>query len=122
MKTSVEIRPTTAEDMRVFYGKPVKPTVKAWSVFWKDELTCIAGLTLSQQGFVAFSDVKPNDAPKMTVWRTIKKLMDLIGQTSVLYSSPHLDKPSAPKMLKTLGFQDTGKEIDGKPVYVRRVN
>lgn len=117
----VTIRPTTPEDVAGFFGRSLQPTIRAWTAFYRGEAACIAGISLGEHGFVAFSDVKPGiDAPKMTVWRTVRALMKLIASTGVpVYSSPNVHLCGAPKLLEILGFTDTGKMQDGMKIYRR---
>lgn len=122
MKMSDEpiIRQATKQDIIDFYGSSLSRTIKAWAVIWKGKIVCIAGVTVEWGGQVAFSDVKEYDAPKLTTWRTIKKLMSLMEKTDApILSSPDGGRSTSEKLLKTLGFCDSGKRLEGKRIFVR---
>lgn len=116
-----EIRQATAADVQALFGKPISRTIKAWSVFWKGELVCIAGYTVEHGGCVVFSDVKPGiEASKLLKWRTIKRLMQLIADTPTpLLAATTPENTSSRKLLRLLGFCDSGRMQDGYRVYYR---
>lgn len=112
MRNEIEIRPTTADDVLAFYGQPSPKSMRAFTVLRDGEIACIAGVTIEPDGLVAFSDMK-GTAPKMTIWRTAKKLTKLIQDMQL----PAYATTSNGKFLASLGLEYAG-EIEGQTVYI----
>lgn len=116
----VEIRKATAEDVKAFYPEGL-PTNSAyvWVAIYKGELACIAGLTVSRFGAVAFSDLKPiaKTAPKRVIWETAKQLFAEIkglGLPMITAADPCLK--GSKEFLERLGFTHVGPRY-GKEVF-----
>ncbi len=119
----IEIRPTTSDDAQEMWGHAPRVGIKAWSVFWRGKLACIAGYTIEDQGHVCFADMteEAEAAPKMTIFKTAKALMKNIAKNEiVLIASPDVCKKNAERFLMAMGFSDTGRKMDGKKVFVGR--
>lgn len=98
----IEIRPARPGDFPPVCGKANDRTVIAFTVEWGGEPVCIAGVTLEKGQFIIFSDIREGvNAPKMTVWRTARKLAERI-------KSLNLPAVTAPchtgRFLETLGL------------------
>lgn len=108
----IEIRPTIAADFPVVCRRPNDKTVKAFTVVRDGEPVAIAGVTIEKDKFVAFSDVKEGvTAPKMTIWRTAKKLADLIKNLKL----PAITAPvHTGKFLQSLGLECAGECEQGQ--------
>lgn len=118
MHPDVVIRRATAEDIGAFYGQAIRPSVKAWVALWKGEVACIAGIAFEENGEVAFSDVKPSiDAPKITIWRTAKALLEEMKAKGLPLIVP-LDRrrDKTEKFLMSLGLVWVGGD-DVNPIY-----
>lgn len=103
----VIIRPIKSDDILAFYGHGLRRTVKGWAVDYNGDLAAICGVTIGRGPVVAFSEIRPGlDVPKITVWRTAKKLMQNIEDQGFkmvfALASPKL--PGAPAFLERLGF------------------
>lgn len=110
----IEIKPTTADDVIAFNGKPSDKTIRAFSV-WKDgQLACIAGVTIEPDKIVAFSDVRSHNAPKLTVYRVARELMKRIKEMNLpAIAVANADLPNSQRFLASLGFTFVGDCEDG---------
>ncbi len=116
----VEIRRATADDIIAFYGKPTRASVKAWVALWNGEPTCMAGIALERAGPIAFSDMKPNDAPLMTIWRTAKIMLELIKEKGLPIMVALEDcRDSSGRFMESLGLVPVKRDNDmGVTVYM----
>jgi hypothetical protein len=102
----VDIKKATDEDIRIFYPDGSPFTIQAWVASYKGTPTCLAGVIYEKTRFVPFSDVIPNDAPKMTVWRTVLELWGLIKGLELPLTTGVQCKKS--EFLERLGFKHIG--------------
>lgn len=114
IKSSIEIRPATAADIRHFSDKPCDKTIKAMVVLKDGEIAALSGITIERDRLVAFSDVKNVDASKFTVWRVAKELMAFISKNNLpVFAMTDSTKPNSGKFLERLGFHYEGECEDG---------
>ena len=110
----IEIRPAIASDFDEVCGSRNHVTVRAFTVTRNGEPVAIAGITLERGQFVAFSDIKEGvTAPKMTIWKTARKLAELIKGLNL----PAISTTSNGKFLESMGFQYRGESED-KQIYI----
>lgn len=113
MKASeITIRPATLGDIEEFFGRKPDRTVKAMVVEKDGEPACIAGVTFGKGYVEAFSDMKPVDVPRRTIWRYAQKLKAMIHATGL----PCIATTGNPKFLEKLGFRYVG-EFYGKQAF-----
>lgn len=119
----LEITPATEQDIVTFYGRKCADTIKAWAFTWRGELVAIAGFARDHAGFTLFSDVMPGlEAPRKLRWLAIQHFMHLVDESKIpFYSAPSNELPNACKLLKRLGFVDTGRTHEGYKIYWRGV-
>lgn len=108
MIKDVEIRRANAEDIKAFYPAGSPRTCYVWVAHYKGVPACLAGVTVERGGHVAFCDIKQNDAPKMTVWRTAKVLFNHMKSLGLpmmaIYCDPELQRMGQ-EFVKRLGFR-----------------
>jgi len=111
----VEIKKATAEDIKFFYPEGSPRTCYAWIAFYRGMPACLAGVIMETGQYpVPFSDVLPNKAPKMTVYRTAIALFELIKSLKLpLFTGTEGCKS---KFLESLGFVYIG-ERQGWEMY-----
>lgn len=78
MIKDVEIRQATRQDVINFLGREIPTSIQAWIASYKGVDACLAGIMKYETSIIAFSDVKENTAPKITVYKTAKALNELI--------------------------------------------
>lgn len=106
---TLDITPATRADLAEFYGSIPARSVRAVAVRYKGEIKAVAGVTLEKGWGIAFSDIKPHDAPKLTVWRATKEAVKIIARTKVpVVAIPSPNHPNAARYLERLGFIHTG--------------
>jgi len=117
----VEVRRADSADLEAFYGRDVRPSVKAWIALWRGEPSCIAGIAFEEAGFVAFCDVRPGlKASPIKIWRTAKYILDeMLGKGLPLITQLNTSIDKSEKFLQSLGFEIVQAE-DGHVLY--RVN
>lgn len=122
MKNSdVVIRPATRAQLESFYGKPWRQTALAWLVTWKGRPACVAGLAMTREGTIAFSDVKPGiDAPKITIFRTMRALHELMKQHATFMIAGSRDKGDHSRVLEMLGFKPWKEKSNELMTYAWR--
>lgn len=109
----IEIRPTIPGDFEQVCNRKNDKTVKSFTVLRDGEPVCIAGITIEKDGSTAFSDIKEGvTAPKMTIWKTAKKLTEHIKKLNV----PALASTSNGKFLESIGLEYVG-ETENKKIY-----
>jgi hypothetical protein len=111
-KPEITMRPATLKDIEAFFGRKPDRTVKAMVVEKDGELACIAGVTIGKNYIEAFSDMKPLDVPKRTIWRYAKQLKAMLDE----YKLPCIATTNNPKFLLKLGFRHVG-EYYGKQTF-----
>jgi len=111
-RSSYVIRPATPADIENYYGRKPDRTVRAMVIEKDGELACIAGMTIGRDYIEAFSDVRPVDAPKKTVWRYAKQLKAILDG----YGLPCIATTNNPRFLEKLGFRYVG-EYYGKQTF-----
>ena len=111
-----EIRPSTEKDVKDFFPD-LGHTVRAWSVFHKNELVCVAGIAFTGVVMLAFCQIKSDfKAPKMTIWRhalIIWEKMKALGYP-MLYAVADPFLWTAPEFLKRLGFRHVESSARGE--------
>lgn len=112
------IRPATLADVLDFYGVDPPHTVMAWAVEYRGKLACIAGVAIMPGvGAQAFSKVKPDvEAPKATILKTARKLLELIAATGLPFTAQSETKQSG-KFLRYLGFENCAPDRDGMELF-----
>lgn len=64
------IRPSTQDDFIVFYGHPPLQSCRAWTVIYDGDIAGIAGVTISRDALVFFSNINPDrEYPKATIYK-----------------------------------------------------
>ena len=107
MIQDVEIRQATLDDIKLFYAEGPPFTVQAWLASYKGQPACLAGVIIRRGMMTPFCDIKPNDAPKMTIWRTAKELFRLIKSLNLPLITGTENCKS--KFLESLGFRHIGQ-------------
>lgn len=102
----VEIKQATADDIKVFYPEGSPYSIYAWVALYKDIPTCLAGVIMKPNQAIPFCDVKENDAPKITVYKTAKELFELIKSLKLPLTTGVEGHRS--KFLEKLGFVHIG--------------
>lgn len=97
-----KIRPATPEDIEFFFGTIAK-TVRAWVVEYNGEPKGIAGTYREGNVTIAFSEILEHTAPKITVYRLAKELMNKM--TPPVYAVPEDCLKGSRKFLESLGFE-----------------
>lgn len=102
----VEIYQATAEDLFMFFPKGPPRTAYSWVAKYKGKPVCLAGITLEKAGTLVYSEIMPDvDAPKMTVWRTAKALLECIRSVGLpMYAACQSDNFDAQAFVQRLGF------------------
>ena len=107
----LEIRLLKEADISAFpLTGPRLTTVQGWSVWQGGKLVGIAGVSISRQSIIAFSDFTPEflfETPKITLWRLTLKLWDNTISLGYKIMSAVADErlPGAAAFLKRLGFE-----------------
>ena len=114
MIKDVEIKQATQEDIKLFYPEGCPYTVYAWVASYKGQPSCLAGVNVEYMQMVPFCDIKPNSAPKMTVYRTAKELFELIKSLKLPLTTG--TKGCKSKFLESLGFVHIGS-LQGWEMY-----
>lgn len=108
MIKDVEIRQATAESIKEFYSEGCPRTCYGWIAYYKGKAACFAGVTMERHGAVAFCDIKENDAPKLTVWRTAKIMFANIKALGLpmmaIYCEPE-NQRRGQAFIRKLGFK-----------------
>ena len=114
MIKDVEIRVATVDDIKLFYPDLTPPKVTAWVALYKGDVVCLSGVIHEESRNVPFSDVKPNNAPKLTVWRTVLALWGLIKDLGLPLETGTEGRCSP--FLERLGFGHVAT-VDGWEMY-----
>ncbi len=102
----VEIRQATADDIKLFYPDGPPRTTYSWLALYKGKPACLAGLIMERGGCIAYSEMKDCDAPKMTIWRTARALLDLIKSVGVpMYAACDPENLRTNQFVERLGFE-----------------
>lgn len=115
----VEIRPATAEDIRLFYPDGPPRTSYSWIALYKGLPACLAGLIVERGGCIAYSEVKPDiAAPKLTVWRTAHALLAHICALKLpMYAACEFHDKMAQAFVMRLGFKHERK-FQGSELFI----
>lgn len=108
------IRPATSQDISQFYEKNTTYATKAWAVDYNGALACVAGVELRPKQAVVFSGMIDGiDAPKLTIWRCARDLMDKIRGLNLPLLVAICDDRfiNSPRFLRKLGFKEVSKEV-----------
>lgn len=98
----VTYRLATAEDIEAVTGQKTPYTVMAYAFFLDGEPAGLGGYKLENGNFVVFSDIKKDvKAPKMTVYRCVRKVMDMIKAKGL----PMYAMAENPELCERLGFK-----------------
>lgn len=98
----VEIRQTIKSDFMAVCNRVNDKTVKAFTVIYDGEPVAIAGVILEKDHFIVFSDVKEGlQAPKMTIWKTSRKLIEMIKSLNL----PAIATTNNGKFLNSIGME-----------------
>lgn len=102
-KFNIEIRPATKSDYTYFYGIPPAHTTVGYCVWLDEELVAIFGTLLNKMGEnMLFSDMKPVDVPKITIYRWAKKCLDkIVSDKKSLFAMTE----KSGKFLSSIGFR-----------------
>ncbi len=107
---SYDIRPSITADFQEVCGRRNHVSVRAFTVTRDGEPVAIAGITLEEGKFIAFSDIKEGvKAPKMTVWRIARKLAKQIADLQL----PAIAITDSGKFLESIGFTYCGECSEG---------
>lgn len=108
MIKDVRIETATSEAIKAFYPEGCPRSCYGWIAYYKDQPACFAGVTLERTGAVAFCDIRKNDAPKLTVWRTAKAMFEKIKNLGLpivaIYGCP-AEQRRGQSFVKRLGFE-----------------
>lgn len=75
----VGYRMATADDIEAVTGQKSPYTCRAYAFFYDGVPVALGGYKLENGNFVVFSDIKEGvDAPKMTVFRCVLKVMEMV--------------------------------------------
>jgi hypothetical protein len=111
MIRDVEIKPATAQSIREFYPDGAPQSCYGWIATYKGKAACFAGFTVSRGGYMAFCDIKQNDAPKLTIWRTARAMFEKMKAMGVpmmaIYCDPENQKRGQ-AFVRRLGFKYIG--------------
>lgn len=102
----VEIYQATADDIRTFFPNGAPRTAYSWVATYKGKPACLAGITLEKGGTLVFTEILPDiGAPKMTVWRTAKALLECIRSVGLpMYTACQESNLDAQAFVQRLGF------------------
>ena len=84
-KTRIDARPASPSDIMAFHGQLPAKTVRAWTLWWNEELVGVGGYMLGPAGAHVFSDIR-GEVPKMTIWRAALALMDMVPSPATCWS------------------------------------
>jgi hypothetical protein len=117
----VEIRPATAEDIRVLYGHSPRKTMRAYTAVYDGRPVAVAGLYYYPDQVVAFSCINPEYAHlKAGLARGALKVLRLLKDMNkpvIAVAEPGI--PTAPEFLERCGFEYLLTNSQGK-VYIWR--
>ena len=104
---NVEIKRADAEDIKLFYPDGSPKSCYAWVASYKGKAACLAGVILQKRGgFIVFSDMKETDAPKLTIWRTARLLMEYITALNLpMVVGCEIVNKRSQKLFRKLGFK-----------------
>lgn len=114
----VEIRQATADDIKLFYPDGPPRTSYSWLALYRGKPACLAGIIMERGGCIAYSEILPDcDAPKITIWRTARALLDLIKSVGVpVYAMCDPENVGTNKFVERLGFK-FNRVYEGVRVY-----
>ena len=96
----IEIRDATSDDLISFYGRPPPVTVRAIVALKDGVIECVAGVTMEALP-IAFSDMRPDCAGKVTIFKTALKMVEFLKKDHPWVIN-HVDTG---KFLVRLGFK-----------------
>lgn len=92
----------TAEDIEAVTGQKSPYTAKAYVFYWDGKPAGLGGYKLENGNFVVFSDIKKDvDAPKLTVYRCVLKVMEMIRSKGL----PMYAVAENPELCERIGFK-----------------
>jgi len=102
----IEIKPSTAEDVALFFGRTLPRTIQAVSVWRDGQLDAIAGVAIEEGKIEAFSDIRKGiSVPKITVYRVAKEIMKMIRtRKTQVFAIADPNIPTSERFLESLGF------------------
>lgn len=112
----IEIRPSVANEVQEMFPE-LNSTVRAWSVYYKGQLACVAGVAITPALMLAFMQIKQGvTAPKMIVWRCAKIIWEKMKGLGYprLYAIADPELWTAPQFLTRLGFRHIESSARGE--------
>lgn len=111
----VVIRQATAEDMKLFFPDGSPRTSYSWLATYKGEPACLAGLILERGGCIAYSEMREVNAPKQTIWRTARALLELIVALGLpMHAACDVGNERTQAFVQRLGFTKERKFNDSE--------
>ena len=103
MDTIIEIRPTIQSDFLEVCDRINDKTVKAFTVLNNGAPVAIAGVTIENGRFIAFSEIKEGvSGPKISIWKVAKQLAHHIKE----FNLPAVTAPdSNSRFLQSIGLE-----------------
>ena len=118
--TKAEIRPATAQDAELFYGKRPIKTMRGYVAIVDDKPIGIGGIYYEAGVMIAFSEMKPEIRNrKRDIARMARMLVGLYDKIGTVYAAANKDEPTAPRLLEKLGFVPTGQTGPAGDILVR---
>lgn len=116
----IEIRPVSKADLLRFYGEEKYPTVSGFIGVLDGEPVCLGGLAFVYGYIVAFFDIREGARPyRLHIMAMMKSVMDEAKKKHrVILAKPEDGEPTAPKLLKVLGFEPS-EDYNGAWKWVR---
>lgn len=113
---NIEIKPLKQADLIDFYNEGLQKHSKGWSIYYKDELVAIVGISIQPTIIIAWSDIKPVKIPKRVVLQTAIVLMDKFKNLGypTIYAIAKPELKGAPAFLTYLGWEHIESSARGE--------
>ena len=125
----VEIRRSTIEDIKHFFGHRHKNSMRAYTAVLDGEPVGVAGIYYDGVRIIAFSiaNEEARKKYKFAVYKMAKKVVDILQERNIIaYAIADPEIEGSDKLLRHLGFNYVGPCKEGEvyqwnPVELRRV-
>lgn len=104
----VGYRMATAEDIEAVTGQKSPYTCRAYAFFYDGVPVALGGYKIENGNFVVFSDIKKDvDAPKLTVYRCVLKVMEMVKAKKL----PMYAVAENPDLCERIGFKRMSGDV-----------
>lgn len=109
----IELLPANSDDFMELCGRTPPCTVRAIKAVKDGVIGAIAGVTLKKGEFIAFSEMRDLDVPKMTRWKVALAMADWMRslQLPIMVVTPNTNSG---KFLTSVGFEFCKEHNDSK--------